>query len=148
MTMTITLHGDALVPLRSALYWRLDQNAAALSDALAVPAQESKLEVRNAYRELHKTGALLERLGWREQETQHTIELDAIIEARLVIDALTTELTTQTESVGTARGFGEDHKALVAERRWQAVHAALWQIEAATASATTDETDNGGDAKA
>lgn len=142
MATTMMLSSDAL---RRALYRRLDRNAETLSTALAVPAQESKLQVRAAYRDLHTTGVLLDRVGWRQQEAQDGIDLNGISETRVAIEALTAELEAQADTVGMSRAHGEDDAALLAEARWQAVHAALWQMEAAAANMWAPGESGGGE---
>jgi hypothetical protein len=134
----ITLNHQAVVPLRRALYGRLEMDVQELSQMLDDGAPQHSRQAMAAYIRLQRTGGLLNRIGWTHDDHRHQITVDQHADLDVAIEALREEAAAES-AIRTAAL--EDKAAEEAERatkRELIVHDILTGLEATQAAATID----------
>ncbi|MHB1837723.1 MAG: hypothetical protein ACYCXW_22495, partial [Solirubrobacteraceae bacterium] len=116
-TVTLTLPGESLPPLRCALYSQLGIQADALALATQQPERERTRRAAAACGELVRTAQLLERVAWVAPHRERPVQLDVPDEAALALQALAIELEVERSIAADAASQGHVERERAARRR-------------------------------
>lgn len=134
----ITLNDEAVVPLRHALYARMELDAEQLLRALVDGAPQYSRQAMAANGRLQRTAGLLNRIGWTHDDYRHEITVEQHADLDLAIDALREEAAAESATRTAALEDNATEEAERATKRELRVHDIIAGLEATQAAAMID----------